>query len=200
MLLPNSISNLINQFSRLPGIGPKTAERLVFTLLRRPKTQIVALVEALTQFQGEIFLCRQCYNFTTSGHDSLCAICADHKRDPALLCVVADSLDLIAIESAGFNGHYHILGGMINPLRNIGPDELRAKELISRVRNNGVIEIILAFDPNQEGEFTCNYIKKALMDSGLKITRLGRGLPQGGDLDYADEITLSEALKGRREV
>ena len=208
MILPSSIKNLIDEFSRLPGIGPKTSERLVFSLLRRPKQQIHDLKEALGEFSQEIHLCARCYNFTSNGNQSLCDICSDAKRDQSTICVVADSLDLIAIESAGYFGLYHILAGVINPLKGVRPEHLRVKELIYRINaatssddeHLAIKEIILAFDPNQEGELTCHHLKTELSSLPIKITRLARGLPQGGDLDYADEVTLSEALKGRREL
>ncbi|MEK9166011.1 MAG: recombination mediator RecR [Patescibacteria group bacterium] len=200
MTLPRSIQDLIIQFSRLPGIGPKTSERLVFSLFQRPKSQIQALINALAVFNQEIHLCGQCFNFADKDQFSLCQICADSKRDQSIICVVADSLDLIAIESTGYQGLYHILGGVVNPLKGVKIENLRVNELIKRLDN--IKEVILAFDPNQEGEMTCYQLKQALSSqlAQIKITRLARGLPQGGDLDYADEITLGEALRGRREV
>lgn len=218
MTLPSSIQNLIREFTRLPGIGPKTSERLVFSLLRRPKSQIHTLIQALISFNQEIHLCPQCFNFTNSKISSLCSICSDAKRDQSTVCVIADIADLIAIESTGYQGLYHILGGVINPLKGVKIESLRVKELAERIVRQrdaingvslGIKEIILAFDPNQEGEMTCYQLKQALAQlpafakasAGLvKITRLARGLPQGGDLDYADEITLGEAMKGRREM
>lgn len=200
MRLPPSVQNLINEFSKLPGIGPKTSERLVFWLLRRSKIQIHAFAGALLKLSEEIHICPTCFNFTNNGNMVVCTICADAKRDRGTICVVAESLDLIAIESAGFNGLYHVLGGTVNPLKGGTLADLRFKELIIRLGRD-VKELILAFDPNQEGELTCHYLKKALQAyPHIKITRLGRGLPQGGDLDYADEVTLTEALKGRREI
>ena len=201
MQLPSSLQNLIREFTRLPGIGPKTSERLVFSLFQRPKSQIQALINALALFNQEIYLCKQCFNFTNNNlQSSLCQICADPKRDQSTICVVADSLDLIAIESTGYQGLYHILGGVVNPLKGIKIEDLKINELIKRLDN--VKEIILAFDPNQEGEMTCYYLKMALGNHStqIKTTRLGRGLPQGGDLDYADEVTLGEALRGRKEM
>ena len=209
MTLPRSIQDLITQFSRLPGIGPKTSERLVFSLLKRPKSQIQALINALAVFNQEIYLCGQCFNFTDNGQMSLCQVCADPKRDQSTICVVADSIDLIAIESTGYQGLYHILGGTVNPLKGVRIEDLRVNELIKRLNN--IKEVILAFDPNQEGEMTGYHLKQELSKlnqppfairatGGLTITRLARGLPQGGDLDYADEITLGEAMRGRREA
>jgi recombination protein RecR len=205
MIFPPPIQNLINQFSRLPGIGPKTSERLVFSLLRGPKNQIQNLTNALSNFSKEIHLCGRCFNFASG---LLCKICSDPKRDHTTICVVADNLDLLAIESSGYQGLYHVLGGLVNPLSGIKLENLRIRELIKRIGK--VKEVILAFDPNQEGELTCHYLKQALLKLNqsrlapngagvaLRITRLGLGLPQGGDLDYADEVTLREALKGRR--
>lgn len=200
MQLPRSIQDLIIQFSRLPGIGPKTSERLVFSLFQRPKSQIQALINALAVFNQEIHLCGRCFNFADNRQLSLCQICADPKRDQSIICVVADSLDLIAIESTGYQGLYHILGGVVNPLKGVRIEDLRVNEFIKRLNN--IKEIILAFDPNQEGEMTCYQLKQILNQFGqkIKITRLARGLPQGGDLDYADEVTLGEAMRGRREM
>ena len=201
MVLPVSIKNLIKEFSRLPGIGPKTSERLVFSLLRWPKSQIFEFIKALSAFSEEIHLCASCYNFTNNGQDSVCAICADPKRDQSTICVVADTLDLIALEATdNYHGLYHILGGVVNPLKGVKLADLRSQQLIARATQPSIKEIILAFDPNQEGELTCYNLKQALDGLLVKITRLARGLPQGGDLDYADEVTLTEALKGRREV
>jgi len=205
MRLPLSIQNLINEFSRLPGVGPKTSERLVFSLLQRPKEQIVGFAEALREFSRTIHTCSLCFNFADKGENSVCAICTDTKRDTTVICVVADSLDLIAMESTGYVGVYHVLGGLLNPLRNIAPEQIRMAQLITRINQATgesitITEIILAFDPNQEGELTAGHIKRELGSLPIKITRLARGLPQGADLDYADQITLSEALKGRRAV
>ena len=199
MRLPISIQNLINEFTRFPGIGPKTSERLVFWLLRRSKLQVRIFVQALSTFSDEIHACPVCFNFTNNGDNAICALCADPKRDHSSICVLAECLDLIAIESAGYNGLYHVLGGTVNPLKGEMLSHLRIKELIARL-TGGITEVILAFDPNHEGEMTSHYLKQELKGFGIKITRLARGLPQGGDLDYADEVTLAEALKGRREV
>lgn len=199
MRLPVSIQNLINEFTRFPGIGPKTSERLVFWLLRRSKLQIRVFAQALLTFSDEIRACPVCFNFTNNGGNALCALCADPKRDRSSICVLAECLDLIAIESAGYKGMYHVLGGTVNPLKGEMLSHLRIKELIARLTGE-VTEIILAFDPNHEGEMTNHYLKQELKGFGIKITRLARGLPQGGDLDYADEVTLAESLQGRKEV
>lgn len=196
-MLPSPIQNLINEFTRLPGIGPKTSERLVFWLLQQPKTRVQSFAETLFAFTQEIHLCSQCFNF--SENNSLCTICTNNKRDRTTICIVADNLDLLAMEATGYQGLYHVLGGVVNPLKGKTLEHLHFNELLTRI-NTEVQEIILAFDPNQEGELTCYYIKKELNRFQIKITRLGIGLPQGGDLDYADEITLGAALKGRREM
>jgi recombination protein RecR len=171
-------------------------------LLKRPKEQTIVLANALIKFTQDINLCPNCFNFMNNSGQNLCAICQDTRRDQTSICVVADYQDLIAIETTHYyNGSYHILGGNLNPLKSIGPESLRIKELIERIKQNKIKEIILAFDPNAEGEMTTLYLRRELNNHrSIKITRLGRGLPQGGDLDYADEITLEEALKGRREV
>lgn len=191
---------------RFPGVGPKTSERLVFWLLQQQKSLIARLVDTLSRFQSEIHLCPICFNFTDNGTDISCALCADSRRDRTVLCVVADVMDLLALEATSFKGLYHVLGGVVYPLKGITLQDLRFKELVDRIMQSynetvPIREVILAFDPNQEGELTCHYLKKALqaLPHSLTITRLGRGLPQGGDLDFADEVTLLEALKGRRE-
>ncbi len=205
MTLPVPIRNLIAAFSRLPGIGPKTSERLVFSLLKKPQREIMELAEAVLEFSKHIQLCPVCFHFSDKSSGGLCAICSDSRRDNGLLCIVGDNMDLLAMEKSGYTGQYHVLGGLLNPLRNITADKLRIKELLKRINNLTeekliLREIILAFDANHEGELTAFYIKRTLSGLPIKITRLARGIPQGGDLDYADEITLKEALKGRREV
>lgn len=209
MRLSGSLHDLIKAFGQFPGVGPKTSERLVFWLLQQPKSKIHSFIQSLQNAQAEIYLCPQCHNFTTNGEHVLCSMCTNPRRDQSLLCVVADIQDLLALEATGFMGTYHVLGGLINPLRNITASELHIQTLIDRIlareqTASGTTpfqEIILAFDPNQEGELTVHYLKSLFQKfSGIKITRLARGLPQGGDLDYADELTLREALKGRRDV
>lgn len=204
MLLPQSFTDLIREFMRFPGIGPKTSERLVFSLLRRPKEDIHAFARALLAFGDSVHICATCYHFTDTGN-SECAICRDGKRDRTILCVIADSLDLFALESAGYRGLYHVLGGLINPLKNVHLKDLRVPELLARLRESFasasiIQEVIFGFDPNYEGELTTSGLRRELNGLPIKITRLAKGLPQGGDLDYADEITLGEAIKGRREV
>lgn len=202
MLLPPSFANLIREFMRLPGIGPKTSERLVFSLLRRSKEDIRSFAEELLGFAESVHLCETCFHFTDGAYRE-CMICRDQKRERSILCAVADSLDLIAIENAGFRGIYHVLHGVVNPLKNAYLKDMKTAELCLRISASfsspvPIREIILGFDPNYEGELTARSIQRELNGFPITITRLARGLPQGGDLDYADEITLSEALKGRR--
>jgi len=199
MVLPATIQNLITEFARFPGIGPKTSERLVFWLLRQKKDQIAQFISVLNQFKQNIHLCKKCFCFNDNSINALCDICVDKNRDQTTICVVADQLDVLALEQTNYQGLYHILGGVLNPLQGINPKNLRIKELIARIKSGQIKEIILGFDPNQEGEMTCHHLKKVLQNFSIKITRLGRGLPQGGDLDYADEVTLTQSLAGRRE-
>ncbi|MBI4100433.1 recombination protein RecR [Candidatus Microgenomates bacterium] len=200
MILPKAIQKLIESFERLPGIGPKTAARLTFYLLHVPQEQLVDFAQALENLKKDTVICLTCFNISETDP---CPICQNPQRDSSVICVVEEPLDLLALEKTGsFKGLYHVLHGAIDPLNNIGPDELHIHELFPRVKN-GVDEIILATNPSMEGEATAMYITNqlknlALADS-LKITRIGRGLPVGGDLEYADEVTLSRALEGRRE-
>lgn len=203
-MFPPSLQALINQFNKLPGIGPKTAERFVFYLLRRPKEELEKFAQALLTSKNKIKLCSSCYNFTEA---ELCPICADPRRDPSIICLVAQSTDLIALEKTGdYKGIYHVLGGALSPIEGITPEKIRIKELIQRIdsksetRTPKVKEIILAFNPDLEGESTILYLVRLLKSYKIKITRLARGLPMGSDLEYADEVTLSSALEGRREV
>lgn len=204
MSLPSPFTDLIREFMRFPGIGPKTSERLVFSLLRRPKDDIQAFIRALLVFNEAVRVCATCFHFTdTRGVE--CEICKDARRERTVLCVIADSVDLFALEAAGFRGLYHVLGGLVNPLKNVHLKNLRVAELTSRLRKSldspsPIQEVILGLDPNYEGELTARALRRELNGLPIKITRLARGLPQGGDLDYADEVTLSEALKGRREM
>lgn len=198
-MLPESIQNLIDQFSKLPGIGPKTAARLVFYLLTKPRGDVEALGSAVSNLFSNLKYCKTCFNI--SEHEE-CKICANTKRDKAVIAVVEEPLDVIALEKAyAFPGVYHVLGGAISPIDGIGPEDLRINQLISRIQNGEVAEIILATNPSLEGEATSVYIKERILKLGLevKITRIARGLPIGGDLEYADEITLKRSLEGRRE-
>ena len=200
MILPEPIQNLINALSRLPGIGPKTASRLAFYLLRAPEDLAHDLADALTQLKSGTSYCPVCFNITASGR-SECEICASGSRDASLICVVEEPLDVIALERTGaFTGRYHVLHGALNPIEGIGPEDLRIRELFERVRAGGVGEIILATNPSMEGDYTAAYLQQQLQASGVRMTRLARGLPVGGDLEYADQNTLLRALFGRQEV
>lgn len=199
---PLSLQNLIDYFSRLPGVGPKTALRFVFYLLKQPKEESEKFAAAIGAVKSSISICNVCQNFSEKNP---CPICADSRRDHGTICVVAEHQDLPVIENTGeFHGTYHVLGGVLDPLHGITPDQLKIKELVARVQNsNGKIrEIILALNPDLEGETTMLYLTKLIKSFGkpIKITRLARGLPMGSDLEYADEITVSDALKGRREI
>lgn len=196
--LSEPIARLVDEFSRLPGIGPKTASRLTFFLLRAPKEQALALAEALTELKERTILCSICFNVDVQDP---CAICADPTRDRSQICVVEEPLDLIAIERSGrYRGLYHVLHGAISPVEGVGPEDIHAHELIARLRDGSVSEVVLATNPNMEGEATAMYLARLMRPLGLKITRLARGLPMGGDLEYADEITLARALDGRSPV
>lgn len=196
-MLPESVQNLIDEFSKLPGIGPKTASRLVFYLLSKPKDEVAKLGASVSGLTQGLTRCQRCLNIAT---DTLCPICQDPKRDQSQIMVVEESLDIIALEKTDYNGIYHVLGGVISPIDGIGPEHLHIKELLERVKKEPVSEIILATNPSLEGEATAMYIFNDLGKiSKIKITRIARGLPIGGDLEYADEITLTRALEGRKE-
>jgi len=198
--LPKSIQNLINEFSKLPGIGPKTASRLAFYLLRQPNLDLQSFGSAVANLQKNIIYCSRCFNMAET---EPCALCADNKRNQNLICVVEDALDVVAMNQiAGYSGVYHVLGGVISPLDGIGPEKLKIQELFTRLSAPEPKEIILATNPSMEGEATAMYIARQLKDprfAHVKVTRLGRGLPMGADLEYADEFTLSQALDGRQE-
>lgn len=192
------VSRLIDAFSALPGIGPKTAARLTFYLLRAPDEVALELADALRALKESIVFCERCHHITDVNP---CAICTDEGRDRSLLCVVEEPLDVLAIErTRGYRGLYHVLHGAISPVDGIGPEELMVGDLVERVRREGIREVILATNPNLEGEVTANYIARLLRPTGVRVTRLARGLPVGGDLEYADEITLTRALEGRSEI
>lgn len=196
-ILPQSIEDLINEFSKLPGIGPKSAQRLAFYLLKSDKEDLEIFAKILTKLKKDVVLCSNCQNL--SDHDP-CSICSDKGRDQETICVVEESLDMVALEKTGsFNGLYHILHGAISPVDGVGPDELKIKELLSRIKKNTISEVIIATNPSIEGEATAMYIAKLLKPLDTKTTRIARGLPTGGDLEYADEITIENALKGRKE-
>jgi recombination protein RecR len=195
---PEPVTKLIAAFAQLPGIGPKTASRLTFYLLRRPVEQTQILADALRDLKQKIVFCRSCYNIT---EENPCAVCRDEARDRSLICVVEEPLDVLAIERTGeFRGLYHVLHGAISPVEGVGPDELRIAELLSRLREQPVREVLLATNPNLEGEATAMYLARVLQPLGVRVTRLARGLPVGGDLEYADAVTLSRALEGRQDM
>lgn len=197
--LPKSIQDVIDEFSRLPGIGPKSASRIVFYLLSKPNDEVKKLSESIYKLKENLHICNTCYNY---GESDPCEICSSSDRDETTICVVEEPLDVIALERAGFSGRYHVVGGVISPILGIGPDDLRIRELIERVRDNSdtIKEIIMATNPTLEGEATAVFISGQLQNLPLKVTRLARGLPIGGDLEYADELTLSRSLEGRKEV
>ena len=197
-VLPRSVQKLIDEFARLPGIGPKSASRLTFYLLRATDNQALDLSAALHELKERTRLCSVCFNIT---EDDPCPICDDDARDARLLCVVAEPLDVLAIErSRAFNGRYHVLHGAISPVEGIGPEDLRVGELVARVAAGDFREIILATNPTLEGESTALYLQRRLVDHKVRLTRLARGLPVGGDLEYTDEITLGRAFEGRQDV
>jgi recombination protein RecR len=205
-ILPSSIEKLIESLSDLPGIGPKTASRLTFYLLTRPQEEINQLATAVEKLRENLLTCGKCYNFAESDP---CIICSDPKRDQGKIMIVEEPLDVIALEKTGYNGVYHVLGGVISPIAGVGPEDLRIKPLLDKVKlkKDNISEIILATDPSLEGEATAMYLnlqikKLAEEDQRIKkiiITRIARGLPVGGDLEYADEITLTRAIEGRKE-
>jgi recombination protein RecR len=200
MLLPEPIQDLVNAFSRLPGIGPKTASRLTFHLLRSPEDLSRDLAEALLQLKSGTTLCQSCFNITNAGRTQ-CEICASSERDESLICVVEEPLDVLALErTAGFTGRYHVLHGALSPIEGIGPEDLKIRELLERVKNGEIQEIILATNPSMEGDYTAAYLRQQLAPLGVRLTRLARGLPVGGDLEYADQSTLLRALSGRQEM
>jgi len=197
-ILPQPVQQLIDEFARLPGIGPKSASRLTFYLLRAANDQALNLAEALQDLKQRTQFCSICFNIT---EDDPCLICQDETRDEQLLCVVEEPLDVLAIErSRAFYGRYHVLHGAISPVEGIGPEDLKVDELIQRVKQGEFSELILATNPTLEGESTALYLQRRLTEVSVKLTRLARGLPVGGDLEYTDEITLSRALEGRQEL
>ena len=195
---PEPVARLIEALQRLPGIGPKTAQRLTFFLLKRPEDEVRELAASLTAVKDRIVYCGTCFNVTDQDP---CRICADPARDASVLCVVEEPNDLLAMERTGeYRGRYHVLLGALSPLDGIGPDDLKVRELLLRLENATAKEVILATNPNVEGEATALYLAKLLRPLGMRITRIARGLPVGGDLEYADQVTLSKALEGRREI
>jgi len=197
-MIAGPVQALINEFSKLPTVGPKTAARLVFYLLNRTRNEAQALAEAILAVKDRVRLCSICYSIT---EEDPCPFCTDERRDRTLLCVVAEAKDIFALErTSAYKGRYHVLGGLISPMDGIGPAQLRVKELIERIGSESPYEIIIATNPNAEGEATALYLSRLISPLGVNVTRLAYGLPIGGDLDYADEITLAKALEGRRSL
>jgi recombination protein RecR len=192
-----SVEKLINEFRKLPGIGPKSAKRIVFFLLKFGEKDIVKFSKLLVEMKSKVKFCKYCFNIS---ENEICHICNDENRDKKMICLVEEVSDVVVIEDTGeYKGLYHVLGGLLSPIENIGPDEIKINELKKRVKNNNIEEIIIALSPTVEGESTATYIKKILEPFGVKVTRLASGLPVGGDLEYADEITLGRAISDRRE-
>jgi recombination protein RecR len=193
-----AVQDLIDELGRLPGIGPKGAQRIAFHLLQADPEEVARLVTALTEVKAKVRFCEECGNVAQAER---CRICADPRRDHASICVVEEPKDVVAIErTREFRGTYHVLGGAISPIDGIGPDDLRVRELMHRLASGSVQEVIIATDPNLEGEATATYLSRLLRDVGVTVTRLASGLPVGGDLEYADEVTLGRAFEGRRRV
>jgi len=200
MLIPEPVQRLIDAFSRLPGVGPKTASRLTFFLLRGDETLSVELAAALAELKENTAYCQQCWNITTADR-TLCEVCAHPQRDASVICVVEEPLDVLALErTGGFEGQYHVLHGALSPIEGVGPEDLKIADLVDRVNKGGVREIILATNPSMEGDATAMYLQQQLAGSSTRVTRLARGLPIGGDLEYADQNTLLRALAGRQEM
>jgi recombination protein RecR len=192
------IQDLVDELNRLPGIGPKSAQRLAFFIVKSSAPDARRLADAIVQAKDRVRFCRECFGVSEG---ELCRYCSDPTRDPAVVCVVEEPKDVSSVEKAGVvRGRYHVLGGAISPMQGIGPEDLRVQELLDRVGRNGVKEVILATNPNLEGNATAMYVAGLLKPVGIKVTRLASGLPVGGDLEYADEVTLGQALEGRREM
>ena len=197
------VQDLIDELGRLPGIGPKSAQRIAFHLLKLSRTDATRLANAILEAKDKVTFCARCFNIAEGAGDgdALCGICADDRRDGALLCVVEEPRDIVAVEKTGeYRGRYHVLQGAISPIEGVGPDQLRVKELLVRIEPEGVEEIILCTNPNLEGEATALYLGRLIKPLGIRVTRIASGMPVGGDLEYADELTLGRALEGRREV
>ncbi len=200
MILPDPIQNLITAFERLPGIGPKSASRLAFHLLRAPEDTSTQLADALNALKSQTAFCPECFNIMLAGRE-VCEVCSSPQRDNAVICVVEEPLDVLALERVGaFKGKYHVLHGVLSPIEGVGPDDLKIKPLLGRVARGDVTEIILATNPSMEGDATALYLRQQLQQFGVHVTRLARGLPAGGDLEYADQNTLLRALSGRQEM
>lgn len=197
-LYEGPVQNLVDELGRLPGIGPKSAQRIAYHILKSPTEDATRLADALTEAKARVTWCQTCFNIAAGAE---CSLCSDDRRDHTIICVVEEPRDVVAIErTREFYGRYHVLQGAISPIEGIGPEQLRIHELLLRIEPEGVEEVILATNPNIEGEATAMYLAKLLKPLGIKVTRIASGLPVGGDLEYADEITLGRALEGRREV
>ena len=193
-----AVQDLIDELGQLPGVGPKSAQRIAFHLLAADREDVRRLVSALTEVKDKVRFCRVCGNVTEQDD---CRVCRDPRRDLTVICVVEEPKDVVAVEKTReFRGRYHVLGGAISPIEGVGPDDLRVRELMVRLQDGSVTELILATDPNLEGEATATYLARLVKPMGLRVTRLASGLPVGGDLEYADEVTLGRAFEGRRQV
>ncbi|MFZ3387188.1 MAG: recombination mediator RecR [Candidatus Hydromicrobium sp.] len=193
-----SVENLINEFRKLPGIGPKSAKRIVFFLLKLSHSDIVKFSKNLIEMKEKVKFCSQCYSLT---EEDICHICRDQSRDRKKICIVEEVSDVIIVEKTGeYKGLYHILGGLLSPIENVGPDEIRVPRLLERVKANNIEEVIIAVNPTVEGESTAMYLKKILVPLRVKVTKLASGLPVGSDLEYADEVTIGRAISDRREL
>ncbi|MCT2089286.1 recombination mediator RecR [Micrococcus terreus] len=193
-----AVQDLIDELGRLPGIGPKSAQRIAFHILEADSEDMIRLADSIRTVKDKVKLCRICFNVS---EQETCGICRDERRDGTAICVVEESKDVMAIErTRTFRGRYHVLGGAINPIGGIGPDQLHIRELLTRLQDDTIQEVILATDPNLEGEATATYLSRMLGSTGITVTRLASGLPVGGDLEYADEVTLGRAFEGRRNV
>ena len=198
MLYEGPVQDLIDELGRLPGVGPKSAQRIAFHLLKVEPADAERLARAIHEVKARVHFCRVCFNVAEG---DLCRICRDSRRDPTLVCVVEEPRDLVAVErTQEFRGRYHVLGGAISPIEGVGPDDLRIRELLGRVEPDAIREVILATNPNVEGEATAMYLARLLRPLGIRVTRIASGLPVGGDLEYADEVTLGRAFAGRREM
>jgi recombination protein RecR len=192
------VQDLIDELGRLPGVGPKSAQRIAFHLLKLPALDALRLAKAIEEAKARVTFCQRCFNIAEG---DACELCTDDRRDPTILCVVEEPRDIVAVEKTQeFTGRYHVLQGAISPIEGIGPEHLRIRELLARLGTEGIAEIILCTNPNLEGEATAMYLSRLLQDLAVKVTRIASGLPVGGDLEYADELTLGRALEGRREV
>jgi recombination protein RecR len=192
------VQDLIDELGRLPGVGPKSAQRIAFHLLKLPKSDAVRLATAIVEVKDKVTFCPRCFNIAEGAE---CSICTDTRRDTTVICVVEEPKDIVSVEKTGeFRGRYHVLQGAISPIEGIGPDQLRVRELLTRLDPEAVTEIILCTNPNLEGEATAMYLSRLIKPLGIRVTRIASGLPVGGDLEYADELTLGRALEGRREI